>query len=90
MVYVVYHIHYWLIFFYLYIFKKLFIKIFFCACTVHFLKKFLKTFLQYIRMNVLDTTKRDYIKNIDKVLKQAIYRNIQKRKQDKINNEPKN
>ena len=88
MVYIVYHIHYWLTFFYIYIFKKLFIKIFFCACAVHFLKKKLKTFLQYIRMNVL--TKRDYIKNIDKVLKQEIYRNIQKRKQDKINNELKN
>ena len=40
-------------------------------------------------MNVLDLTKRNYIKNIDKVLKQEIYRNIQKRKEDKINNELK-
>ena len=40
-------------------------------------------------MNALHTTKRDYIKNINKVLKQEIYRNIQKRKRDKINNELK-
>ena len=38
-------------------------------------------------MNNLDTTRRDYIKNINKVLKQEIYRNTQKRKQDQINNE---
>ena len=41
-------------------------------------------------MKNLDTTKRDYIKIINKVLKnklkQEIYRNIQKRKQDQINN----
>ena len=42
-------------------------------------KKFLKTFLQYIRMKALDTTKRDYIKNINKVLKQEIYRSIKKK-----------
>ena len=50
-------------------------------------------------MKILDSTKRRYIKNIkkivthinectiNKVLKQEIYRNIQKRKQNKINNE---
>ena len=61
-------------------------------------------------MKNLDTTRREYIKNINKEivnhtnelkhqrtinkvlknkLKQEIYRNIQKRKQDKINNELK-
>ena len=65
---------------------------------------------QYIRIKNLDTTRREYIKNINKEivnhtnelnhqrtinkvlknkLKQEIYRNIQKRKQDKINNELK-
>ena len=50
-------------------------------------------------MKILDSTKRRYIKNIkeipthinectiNKVLKQEIYRNIQKRKQNKIINE---
>ena len=38
-------------------------------------------------MKTFATTKRDYIKNINKVLKQEIYRNIHKRQQDKINNE---
>ena len=50
-------------------------------------------------MKILDSTKRRYVKNIkeipthinectiNKVLKQEIYRNIQKRKQNKINNE---
>ena len=38
-------------------------------------------------MNNLDTTRTEYIKNIKKVFKQEIYRNIHKRKQYKINNE---
>ena len=38
-------------------------------------------------MKTFVTTKRDYIKNINKVLKQEIYRNIHKTQQYKINNE---
>ena len=40
-------------------------------------------------MKTLDTARTEYIKNVNKLLKQEIYRNIQKRKQDKINNELK-